>query len=267
MQAREQDPPQDVTAIYCQTQYWWQEVSATIDRSTKRPLEVKPIGEKKVLPWNILNTTNFEALLNSGTLGVHVRADVLPTSNIPRYLETVAGTDLSLQSDGIVMPMVGLALGTSGLPMEDFLDWKVMSQAYTAAYQLIFARAMVDVLGPSIGPAKYTVGQKQTRSEAVVIEPVFVHIVAGFLGVVSLATIALLVLSLTRKRKLRTDPSTIASIMAIVADNLTLLSDFADLDCCTMEDVEKILAQKRYKLVNDNSGTRLVKKHDHVETY
>jgi hypothetical protein len=78
--------------------------------------------------------------------------------------------------------------------------------------------------------------------------------VVGFLAVVSVATIALLVLSLTRRRNLRTDPSTIASIMAIVADNHPLLSDFADLDCCTMEDVQKILGDKRYKLVNDDSG-------------
>jgi hypothetical protein len=68
----------------------------------------------------------------------------------------------------------------------------------------------------------------------------------------------LLVISLSRQRNLRTDPSTIASVMAMVANNQPLLSDFADLDCCTMDDVQKILGEKRYKLINDEGGTRQV---------
>jgi hypothetical protein len=202
--------------------------------------------------------TNFEALLNSGNLGVHVRGDVLPTTNIPRYLESIAPTNLSMTSGlaGLVQPMVGLALATPGRPMGDYLDWRVLSEAYVNAYQLLFARVMVDVLGVANSSSKEASGYEQVTSEAVVLEPVFVHIVVGFLGVVSLAAIALLYLSLIHRRNLGTDPSTIASVMAMVADNHMLLSDFSDLDCCTEEDMAKIIAQKRYKLIRDESGTR-----------
>jgi hypothetical protein len=258
--------------VYCQTQYWHQPVSATVDRQTREPLEVVPLGEKQPLPWNTFNKTNFEYLLNSGSLGVEIRGNILPTGMTPRYRESIAGTNMSIVTgtSGSIPPMVGLALATPGRPMSDYLDWRALSAAYLDAYQLLFARAMVDVLNTDSHTANSTlneilrqqkftdkaIGQQQVTSEAVILEPVFVHIVVGFLFVVSVAAMALLTLSLIRKRNIRTDPSTIASVMAIVADNQMLLSDFADLDCCTEEDVEKVLAQKRYKLVNDMAGTR-----------
>jgi hypothetical protein len=239
-----------------------------VDRKTREPLEVLPRGEKEPLPWDIFNTTNFEAMLNSGYLGIMVRGDLLPISHFPRYYETIADTNLSLSAytpgAGPTQPMVGLALATPSRPLEHYLDWRNLSDAYLDAYRLSFSRAMVDVLGidaerpnQGVGPqtTSEAAGLQQVTSEAVVLEPVFVHIVVGFLSVVSLATIALLVLSLLRKRNLRTDPSTIASVMSIVSDNQMLLSDFADLDCCTEEDVERLLGQKRYKLVNDDAGT------------
>jgi hypothetical protein len=222
------------------------------------PLRWDALDSRKPLPWNAFNTTNFEALLNSGTLGVRVRGDVLPSGNVPSYLESIASTNLSMTAStaGIVQPMVGLALATPDRPMEEYLDWRVLSTAYVNAYQLLFARAMVDILDSDHPSTKEVVGYEQVISEAVVLEPVFVHIVVGLLAVVSLSAIALLLLSLVHRRNLRTDPSTIASIMALVADNQMLLADFADLDCCTEEDLRKVLAQKRYKLVSDEAGSK-----------
>jgi hypothetical protein len=225
---------------------------------------VVPLGDKKPLAWDTFNTTNFEALLNSGTLGIPVRADVLPSVSIPSYQETVGNSNLTLNPSE--KAMVGLALASTNRPLEDYLDWRALSKAYADAYRLLFARAMVDVLDINSDMLNEAVGQQRTTSEAaglqqvtseaVVLEPVFVHVVVGFLSVVSLATVALLVLSLIRKKNLRTDPNTIASLMSMVSENQALLSDFADLDCCTEEDVEKVLGHKRYKLVNNDAGTR-----------
>ncbi|KAH7079533.1 hypothetical protein FB567DRAFT_124050 [Paraphoma chrysanthemicola] len=256
---RKSDPPLDVTAIFCRPRYWQQEVHATIDAITKAPLSINPVGDRQLLAWNAFNTTFFESVLNSGSVGVEVRSDSLPARTIPKYFETVANTNLSMSSGAAMMqPMVGLALGTSTRPLEDYTDYKALAKAYADAYRLLFARAMVDVLGSEVRDPKQTMGEQRITTEAVVLEPVFVHIVVGLLGIVSIAAIALLVLSCRRKRNLRTDPSTIASVMAIVADNEPLLSDFSDLDCCTMEDVQKIIGPKRYKLVNDDAGTSIV---------
>jgi hypothetical protein len=216
---------------------------------------VTALADRRPLEWNVFNTTNFEMILNSGRVNV-VRGDALPGRGLPNYWDVVARTNLTRTAS--LMPMVGLAIAAGAQPMEDNLDWQVLSKAYADAYRLLFVRAMVDVLKVDNKFFKEVSGQQHATSEAVLMEPVFVHIVVGFLSIVSIATIALLVLTFIRRRNLRTDPSTIASIMAMVADDESLLSDFADLDCCTVEDLQLVLGQKRYKLSNDESGTRSV---------
>ncbi|KAH5582283.1 hypothetical protein HBI24_115040 [Parastagonospora nodorum] len=256
--ARAQDYPQDVTAIFCRARYWRQEVSATIDTMTSMPLKVVNLAERQPLDWSEFNATYFESVLNSGRLEVNARSDAMPGVTIPKYWDVVARTNLTLSSD--LMSMVGLAVGTGTRPLEEYLDWQALSKAYADAYRLLFVRAMVDVLGKgdNFSSSKEVAGQRQVVSEAVLLEPVFVHIVVGFLAVVSISTIALLILTFIRQRNLRTDPSTIASIMSMVADNRALLSDFADLDCCSIEDVQKIIGNKRYKLTNNECGTEIL---------
>ena len=245
--------------MFCAPTYYQQSVSAIVDIDSKSPLEVHPLSDKQLLARDIFNTSAFEELLNAQTLAHEVRGDVLPATSTPSYLEVMAKTNLSLTSGAgaITQPMVGMAVGVADRPLEDLLDWKVLSKAYADAYRLIFARAMVDVLGnEEFQSVDSTTGERRMTTEAVVLEPVFVYIVEGFLGVVSVATLALLYLTCTRTRKLRTDPSTIASIMSIVSDNQPLLSDFADLDCCTWEDVQNAIGQKRFKLVRDGPSNR-----------
>lgn len=246
--------------MFCKPTYYRQSVSATVDALTQTPKKVEPLGGKEILPWNIFNTSMFETSLNAGTLTFEVRSDTLPTYGLPTYLQSLAKTNISLitgvSGGAVVQPMVGMALSLDTLPLDQYLNWQTLSKAYANAYRLIFARAMVDVLGNDFSESKSTTGKTQFSTEAVVLEPVFVYIVEGFLGAISLLAIALLVLSFMRKRKLRTNPSSIASVMSIVADNQPLLSDFSDLDCCTVEDIQKVVGQKRYKLVDSDSGNR-----------
>ena len=86
-----------------------------------------------------------------------------------------------------------------------------------------------------------------------VLEPVFVYIVEGLLGAVSLIAIAILYLMVTRRKNLHFDPSTMAAVMALVADNEPLLSDFQDFDCCSTDQMTQYLSQKRYKLSSNGS--------------
>jgi hypothetical protein len=226
--------------------------------ASRSPLDVRPLDDRRVLAPDVFNSSTFEQLLNELSLGYEVRGDNLPGKSAPRYLEPVAKTNLSLTSGsgGLTQAMVGLSVGVSDLPLEDYLDWKILSKAYADAYRLSFARAMVDVLGTGFESSQISTGQSHVTSEAVVLEPVFVYIVEGFLGLVSIATLALLYLTCTRMRKLRTDPNTIASIMAIVSDSQSLLTEFSELDCCTLDDVQNAVGHKRYKLVYDGSSNR-----------
>ncbi|KAJ4377612.1 hypothetical protein N0V83_000439 [Neocucurbitaria cava] len=260
--AKDSDPVQNVTAVFCWPSYYQQRVIAAVDAVSLEPFKVDIVGEKEPLSKDLFNTPRLEELMASNSLGDEVRGDLLPSKSTPDYLDFIARTNLSLSSGpngaGIVAAMVGLALAVSDRPLEDYLDWKVLSKSYADAYRLMFARAMRDVLDDNFRTTDEVTGQIVATTEAVVLEPVFVYIVESFLGVVSVATIALLYLSLTRKKHLRSNPSTIAAVMAMVAENQPLLSDVEGLDCCTMEEIKKHLGDKRYKLVDDGSTIGIV---------
>ncbi|KAF2025483.1 hypothetical protein EK21DRAFT_103882 [Setomelanomma holmii] len=218
--AKAKTSPTNVTAIFCWPTYYQEEVIATVDSRTLIPMRVDAIGPKQPLAPNVLT---------SGPVGA-----------------------------GRIQPMVGLSLAVGNRPIEDYLDWKVLAQSYAAAYRLTFARAMRDVLDVDFRNVENVTGYTQFTIEAVQLEPVFVYIVEGLLGIVSLAIIALLYLTCTRKRNLASNPSTIAAVMSIVADNQPLLTDVEGYDCCTMEEMQKHVEDKRYKLVHDGSGSGLV---------
>lgn len=257
------DVPNNVTAVYCQPRYYQQAVSATVDMITQHPIKVTALEDKQPIASGIFNSSTFEILLTSSSLGSEVRSNILPATAIPKYLETMAGMDIGLTSaasgGALVMPMVGLAVAVGNQSLGDYLDWEVLSKSYADAYRLIFARAMVEVLNqPATNSqtrvaSKQVTGQQTVTSEALILEPVFVYIVESFLAVVSLCTIALLYLTFTRKKKLRSSPGSIASVMSLTADSQPLLSDFQNLDCCTVEEINKFVGKRRYKLVDNGS--------------
>lgn len=253
-----------MTAVFCQPRYLQQSVSATVNMRNLEPVAVVPLGEKKQIAPGIFNSSTFEILATAASFGTEVRGDVLPAKTTPIYLEALSETNLGLTSGAeggsLVMPMVGLSVAVSNRPLEDLLDWKVLGKAYADAYRLMFARVMVEVLNvpknASEPPPSFKVpGQTEILMDAVVLEPVFVYIVEGFLGVVSLSTLALLYLSITRKKNLRSNPGTIAGIMSLVADCEPLLSEYQGLDCCTLNEMKKFVGEKRYRLINDDTRT------------
>lgn len=256
---RDTDPPNNVTAIFCQPGYYQQRVNATVDRATQRPSVITMLEEKQPLDKDIFNATHWEAQMTTGSSSIDVRGSRLPMNAAPDYVEYMAETNVSILTGpvggGVVQRLVGLSLAVSNLPLEDYLDWEILSKSYADAYRLIFSRTMVDILGNDFASSEQITGAQQYTTEAVVMEPVFVYVVEGFLGAISLATLMLLYLSVTRIRNLRADPSTIASMMSLVADNDALLVDFENLDCCTAPEVQKALGEKRFRLVDDGYRT------------
>jgi hypothetical protein len=222
---------------------------------TGAPIKIEPLAPRLALEWYMFDKTWFETTIYVGTGGNNQHsAEILPGIGMPTFLDTVAESNLSISNGGSTMmvPMAALALGNGAGPLERYKDWRALAQAYNDGFQVLFARAMVDVLGTDIHKEFEKIpGQQQITTEAVLLEPVFVHIATGLLSVVSLATIVLLILSLVRKKKLRNDPSTIASVMALVAESHPLLSDLASLDCASTEDFESLIGPKRFRLVGD----------------
>lgn len=179
------DPPQNVTRLYCTPSYYQQEVTATIDASTQSPLHIDIIGNKVPLPANKWNSTFFEYQMNTGRNNEQPRG-ALPINYWPDQLELVSALPLSLGAQGTPLnEMAGFSVGATNHSLEELLDPEALRSAYEATYRIIFARSMAQILDQSFTDAKTINGSTAYKIGAVVVVPVFTYIVEGLLGFIS----------------------------------------------------------------------------------
>jgi hypothetical protein len=204
----EHDPDTKVTAIFCRPFYYEQEVEVTVDAMTAHPKNFTFIGTKRQISADVFNTTVFEDTLASGERQLQTREESLPVTTLPRCLEDLYNTDLT-QPVFAAPPIMTTVMSESTHRFHELLDPVKLGEAYELVYQLLFARAMTDILKPNFSAAtSVTTGVRQTQMEAVVLEPIFVYLVEGFLGLVSLAILILMCIGYSERRngKLADDP-------------------------------------------------------------
>lgn len=151
----ETESPKNLTAIFCTPAYYEQQVTATIDSRTKSPLTIAFHREKQSLSHEIFNRTSFETVVAAGLWPERRREDKLPLDTFPRYLEQLLDKDLtpavmtfgeSFDKVEELPPMLAMTMSMWDKPLQGLLDPKTLKEAYQQAYQLLFARAMVDIL-------------------------------------------------------------------------------------------------------------------------
>ncbi|KAH7402575.1 hypothetical protein BKA66DRAFT_564486 [Pyrenochaeta sp. MPI-SDFR-AT-0127] len=249
----EHDPDTEVTAIFCRPFYYEQEAQATVDAMTAHLRNITLIGTKRQISADVFNATVFEDTLASGERQLQIREDSLPVTTLPRCLENLYNSDLTPPVFA-APPIMTTVMSESTHRFQELLDPEKLGEAYELVYQLLFARAMADVLKPNFSAAvSMGPGLRQTQMEAVVLEPIFVYLVEGFLGLVSVAAFALIYIGYSERRngKLADDPASLAGIMSMVADDKGLLEKFRDLDCASVQYFNQKLSTSRYKLGND----------------
>jgi hypothetical protein len=251
---RAEDPPQNVTRLFCQSNYFVQEVDATIDARTRRPIQVKTRGPKRPLPNEVWNSKLFEYSMNDGAMNRQPRGD-LPTPGYPNQQERLSTTQISLAPFGVqIQNMVGIAVGASNRPLEELLEPEGLRASYEAAYRVLFGRSMTEILDRNFSKTREIPGQTTFSTGAITLVPVFVYVVEGLLGFMSICAMALLFFASRRDWGLSSDPSTISSVMSLVADNPSLLHDLSRLDFSTMEKLESSWRQKIFKLRRSDQG-------------
>ncbi|KAH7135259.1 hypothetical protein B0J11DRAFT_575858 [Dendryphion nanum] len=248
---RTEDPPQNETRLVCEPSYYMQDVLATVDAHTRTPVNILPQGPKEVLPPEFWNYEFFERQMN-WERPKEKRSGAFPKYNWPSQLEGLSTTQLTLAYNRL-SPILGLAIGAYQHPLEELLDPEGLRKAYEAAYQTIFARSMIEVLDAKFSTTKNVTGLIAITVNAVTLIPAFTYVVQGLLGFICLCALALLYVSATRSWSLNTDPSTIASIMSLTADNRTLLQRFDRLHLASQVRFEDDLAERRFKLDCDEN--------------
>jgi hypothetical protein len=91
--------------------------------------------------------------------------------------------------------MASLAIGAYQRPAEDYLDPAVLADSYQAAYCLLFARFMVDVLKTDCNKSSIVNGTRSYETQAVFVVSGFAYAVEGLFGAIALLTVCLMVLT------------------------------------------------------------------------
>ncbi|CAN9448120.1 unnamed protein product [Alternaria alternata] len=262
------DPAVTVTAIFCNPSYHKQSVTAIVDSHSNAVINIIPIGSVQKLPRDMFDYEIFEAAMEGGVWQQRQRDNALPLGTLPRYMEKLYRTNLTLaitDFNGLVIddlpPMAAMAMSGAKDHLRNLLEPKALANAYRAAYQLLFARAMVDVLRTNFTVGTTELEGVQLQSlDAVVMQTSFTYLVGGLLAAVSVAALSMLYISLadrarTASTMLSDDPDSMAATMAMVADAATVLNQFDDLDCSSTRYLEKKLGSYVFRM--DERGVRL----------
>ncbi|KAF3009624.1 hypothetical protein E8E13_007213 [Curvularia kusanoi] len=183
---KDEDPPNEVTRLYCTPAYYEQKVNATVNARTRAPISYTAVGDRQDLSLDKWNSSYFERQMNSGQVNLFNRERALPLYTWPDQLETLSNYPISLANEGsVIQPMAGYAIGAYQGPMEGLLDPHVLAEAYQAAYRIVFARAMLEVLDQGYVTTSNNSGRYDYVVTAIVVVPVFTYIVEALLGLVS----------------------------------------------------------------------------------
>lgn len=266
---KKNDPPNNLTAIFCTPSYYEQDVVATVDAVSRHPKAVRLQGVRRPLSADIFNTTVFEDVVASAVRQVQIGEESLPGNQFPDCAGQLYDTSFDTTSGS--EPITNMVVAMNKHRLQDLQDPESLAAAYESAYQLLFAGSMTEILKTDFSDTTSAgSGIREARLEAVVLEPLFTHLVTGFLAVVSVAMMISLYLCIVDQSKqiFPDDPgkqtafcyiasnariASIAGTMSVVADDPRTLSLFSDLEMTPIKAFRHKLRRRRFKLGTDAS--------------
>jgi hypothetical protein len=210
--AQTNDRAENVTAMFCKNTYYEQKVEATIDAKTKIPKFIVAQEEKRPMSPDIFDGRTFERRIDTAQEFWIPRSNRLPSNRVPTYLERFRDMEVGAYRNE-VRPLTSMAFTQTKHDLHEFSDPLIMKNAYEAAYRFLFVNAMAEVLATNFTTTtRESPGRRLVETEAVLLEPVFVYLVEGFLGAVSVCALVLLYMSMSGRNKgtLRGDPGMFA---------------------------------------------------------
>ena len=228
----------DLNALYCKPSYYYQTHEVTVDGADGSILEADPLGKR----------TNFtqgdkiiDIILFEGNLGAASTVDRVYT----KYFASEAPNSmLGFEDWGLDNPtgqityVIGLSLGKK---FGDFKDPVTFRNGLERMHQLLFNNALWSLLVPG-SSGEVCVG----NSAGIVVVPLIAHILASFLGLVVVCLCGVFFVSHNRQNNLASDPDTLGTKMALVAQSKMLLRDFDGTNECPAPHL--CMEPRKYKL-------------------
>jgi hypothetical protein len=224
------DPPANTTRLFCETAYYQQGVTATIRSAEGSVINTTETTPRTPLSPGLFNTTIFQDQISNARQQIGVRGS-LPTFAWPDQRPQLSKLPLTISgSTPEIYNIFGLAVGTYPRPLGDYMDPEVLTTSFGAAYRLLFARAMVDVLAVSYQETEALNGTKSYTIEGVRVLPKFAYAVEAILGTVMLMAITLMVVTWRDALNLRSDPDSLSALMFLTKGQSGLLEQFSQHD-------------------------------------
>ena len=232
----------DLNALYCKPSYHYQIHEVTVHGNNGSILKAEPVGER----------TNFtqedkviDIIMFEGAVG---QAATVPGVN-QGYLST-EGPDSTFRFMDwhLVAPtkQISYVIGLSPeKTFDDFRDPMTFRNGLDRMHKLLFNNALETLLVDDSG-GEEVVGKKVVTSIGIVVVPLIAHILAGLLGLVVVCLGGVFLVSYNRQNNLSSDPDTLGTKMALVADRETFLRDFNGTDECSAPDLG--MEPRKYKL-------------------
>jgi hypothetical protein len=122
--------------------------------------------------------------------------------------------------------------------MADYLDVETLKDSYQAAYRLLFARRLADILHLDLDVSTTVLGSRRYTTQTVIMVPAFVYVVEGMVALTATAALVVLVLSRCTRTKLSFEPASISSLMALTGGDSSLVQKMSADYCATSKDLK-----------------------------
>ncbi|TIA74142.1 hypothetical protein D6C76_06406 [Aureobasidium pullulans] len=235
------------TTLWCRPTYYQQQVNATVSPPQMNVVDIVPVGSKQPLPGNLINITDLEWSMSQG-YELNINRGSFPTSSWPDPHERVHTNFPEVYWTYYLPFMASLALGAYQRPTAEYLDAETLKDSYQAAFRLLLARKLADILSTDFNDTDAVLATRHYQTQAVIMVPAFVYVVQGFLATTTI--IALLIFSIPswKKTNLVREPATIASLMALTSEDPFIIQKMSEKDGSTSEELEQLYEKMPFVL-------------------
>lgn len=236
----------NVTALFCQTHYYKQDFTVTVDAKSKVPFadSFQPVSTREVLTVNEFNSTAFEFLIANGmSEGAEGMAKDKPFSNVIEQNARVSGY-------GLIRPfsaMVGFVLAGQNKSLDAYGDPQVLEKAFDRAAKYLFTATVSRILANTTDFRDHAACSTYPLS-GIIVSRAFSTAVEALLVACAVLTLALLWLCRRAPCHLRSNPNSISRLTDIFRNSPDILAVFGKLDNANGKSLSTIFRQTKFRL-------------------
>ncbi|KAI4853290.1 hypothetical protein E4T44_00934 [Aureobasidium sp. EXF-8845] len=228
-----------------------QEMRATVALPRMEVLDIVPLGLKEPLPDDLININDFESSISEGHETNNNRAS-FPTSSWPEQEKRIKSNFPELVWNYYLPTLASFALGAYQRPVEDYLDAETLKDSYQAAYRLLLARKLADVLSTNLDHNSTIRATRRYQTQTVIMVPTFVYIVEGLLATTTITALLVFVMPSWKRSNLVAEPGSMTSLIILTGNDHHLVDRLSDKDCATSQELEEKFSEITFALPKGN---------------